>query len=80
MAKKKNVQEIPQEFDVINLKALTDAANVDYHKTRFNLVGRYAKPTLTANEHTLLVNALYEKVSKTFEYLGFSLPPPQRIK
>ncbi len=68
------------KFSVVNIKGLAKAAGTNYNKLRFNIVGRYKEPTITYNEMTILANTLHEEISKTFEFLGFKLPPHKRIK
>jgi hypothetical protein len=68
------------KFNVVNIKGLAKAAGTNYNRLRFNIVGRYKEQTITENEKTELANALHDEISKTFEFLGFTLPPHRRIK
>ena len=78
--KRTKIKDEDNTFSVINLTKLAAAAGVNYHKARFNIVGRYRESSLTDNERTQLANALFTEVRRTFNFLGFEIQPHRRIQ
>lgn len=60
-----------EDYKIISLRKLSDAADIDYNKLWNFLSGRYK--TLTANEKVALCNAAYNEMSKFFEVMGYKM-------